>query len=140
MARVLLFGQFATSAGWTERKIDTPSLFALRSILAAQLPEMEQVLASGKGKMAVNQEIEAADVSLMGWTAPDPAASIRARMMLSATINGKEPSACRLPRLASISPRTFFRFTALMTPGSQCCAGRFGGISCWRCSAVLSRA
>ena len=64
MARVLLFGQFATSAGWTERKIDAPSVFALRSILAAQLPEMEHALASGKGKTAVNQEIEAGDVSL----------------------------------------------------------------------------
>jgi transposase len=38
------------------------------------------------------------------------------------------------------SPKTFFSFTASMTRGSRYCAGRFGGINCWRCLAALSRA
>lgn len=64
MPQVLLFGWFAESAGWTERQIDAPSLSSLRGVLAEQLPEVGKALASGKGRMAVNQVIELGDVNL----------------------------------------------------------------------------
>lgn len=61
---MLLFGWFAENAGWSECQIDAPSLSTLRSVLAEQLPEVGQALASGKGRMAVNQVIETGDASL----------------------------------------------------------------------------
>lgn len=64
MANVLLFGWFAESAGWSERKIDAPNLFALRKIIAERLPDVEEALSSGKGRSAVNQAMEANDVPL----------------------------------------------------------------------------
>src|SRR5438552_2123067 len=57
MARVLLFGPLRDLAGWRERQVAATSLAELRSVLAAEDPELGVALA-GKGvQIAVDQVI-----------------------------------------------------------------------------------
>ncbi len=64
MARVLLFGPLRDLAGWRERRIESASLSALRSLLAEEDADLGAALA-GKGvQIAVDQAIVRGDLAL----------------------------------------------------------------------------
>jgi len=64
MARVLLFGPLRDLAGWRERQVDTPSLSALRALLAAEDAALGEALA-GKGvQVAIDQTLVRGEVAL----------------------------------------------------------------------------
>jgi molybdopterin synthase sulfur carrier subunit len=64
MARVLLFGPLRDLAGWRERQVDTPSLSALRALLAAEDAALGEALA-GKGvQVAIDQALVRGEVAL----------------------------------------------------------------------------
>ena len=66
MARVLMFGRLADTAGWRERNFaDAPAtLFALQALLAEENPALGAALA-GKGvQVAVERTIVRGDVAL----------------------------------------------------------------------------
>lgn len=64
MARVLLFGPLRDLAGWRERQVDTPSLSALRALLAAEDVALGEALA-GKGvQVAIDQALVRGEVAL----------------------------------------------------------------------------
>jgi molybdopterin synthase sulfur carrier subunit len=64
MARVLLFGPLRDLAGWREREVAATSLAELRSVLAAEDPDLGAALA-GKGvQVAVDQAIVRGEVVL----------------------------------------------------------------------------
>ena len=64
MARVLLFGPLRDLAGWREREVAAGSLAELRSVLAAEDPDLGAAL-GGKGvQIAVDQAIVRGEVAL----------------------------------------------------------------------------
>lgn len=64
MARVLLFGPLRDLAGWRERQIDSPSLSALRVLLATEDAALGEALA-GKGvQVAIDQALVRGEASL----------------------------------------------------------------------------
>lgn len=64
MARVLLFGPLRDLAGWRERQVDTPSLSALRALLAAEDAALGEALA-GKGvQVAIDQALVRGEAAL----------------------------------------------------------------------------
>ncbi|MEW5683367.1 MAG: MoaD/ThiS family protein [Pseudomonadota bacterium] len=64
MARVLLFGPLRDVAGWRERQIESPSLSALRDMLAAEDPALGEAL-GGKGvQVAIDQALVRGEAAL----------------------------------------------------------------------------
>jgi molybdopterin synthase sulfur carrier subunit len=64
MARVLLFGPLRDLAGWRERQIDSPSLSALRVLLATEDAALGEAL-DGKGvQVAIDQALVRGEASL----------------------------------------------------------------------------
>ena len=64
MARVLLFGPLRDLAGWRERDIEAAGVFALKSLIASEDPDLGEAL-SGKGvQVAVDQAIVRGDMAL----------------------------------------------------------------------------
>ena len=66
MARVLLFGRLADIAGWRERLIEPspPTLFALRTLLAAADPALAEALAAKGVQAAVDRTLTRDDAAL----------------------------------------------------------------------------
>lgn len=64
MARVLLFGPLRDLAGWREREVESPSLAALRSTLAAEDAALAAALAAPGVQVAVDQAIVRGDLAL----------------------------------------------------------------------------
>ena len=66
MARVLLFGRLRDVAGWRERLVDpTPaSLFALKSLLAAEDLALGEALAAAGVQAAVDRALVRGDTAL----------------------------------------------------------------------------
>lgn len=64
MARVLLFGRLADLAGWRDRVIDSPSVVALRKLLAAEDAQLGAALAGPGVQVALDQVIVRGDVAL----------------------------------------------------------------------------
>lgn len=64
MARVLLFGPLRDVAGWRERQIESPSLSALRTLLASEDAALGDAL-GGKGvQVAVDQALVRGEAAL----------------------------------------------------------------------------
>ena len=64
MARVLLFGPLRDVAGWRERQIESPTLSALRALLAGEDPVLGEAL-GGKGvQVAIDQALVRGEASL----------------------------------------------------------------------------
>ena len=66
MARVLLFGRLSDIAGWRERDIDSPSLEALRALLADEDASLAEALAAPGVQIALDQAIVRGDAALSG--------------------------------------------------------------------------
>ena len=64
MARVLLFGRLADVAGWRDRVIESPSIAALRSVLASEDAELGAALAGPGVQVALDQAIVRGDAAL----------------------------------------------------------------------------
>ena len=64
MARVLLFGRLADSAGWRDSAIEATGLFALRDTLTATDAALGEALAGPGVQAAVDKVIVRADVAL----------------------------------------------------------------------------
>lgn len=64
MARVLLFGRLSDIAGWRERDIDSPSLEALRALLADEDASLADALAAPGVQTALDQAIVRGDAAL----------------------------------------------------------------------------
>jgi molybdopterin synthase sulfur carrier subunit len=64
MARVLLFGRLADVAGWRDRVIESPSVAALRQLLAAEDAELGAALAGPGVQVAIDQAIVRGDAAL----------------------------------------------------------------------------
>lgn len=64
MARVLLFGALRDLAGWRERQIESPTVSALRDLLATEDPALGEALA-GKGvQVAIDQALVRGEAAL----------------------------------------------------------------------------
>jgi molybdopterin synthase sulfur carrier subunit len=68
MARVLLFGRLSDVAGWRDRKIDSPSLSALRIRLAGEDGGLGEALAGPGVQVALDQVIVRGDAPLNAGT------------------------------------------------------------------------
>jgi molybdopterin synthase sulfur carrier subunit len=64
MARVLLFGRLADVAGWRDRVIESPSVAALRKLLADEDAQLGAALAGPGVQVAIDQAIVRGDVAL----------------------------------------------------------------------------
>jgi molybdopterin synthase sulfur carrier subunit len=64
MARVLLFGRLADVAGWRDRVIDSPSVAALRRLLATEDARLGEALSGPGVQVAIDQAIVRGDASL----------------------------------------------------------------------------
>ena len=64
MARVLLFGRLADVAGWRDRIIESPSVAALRQLLAAEDAALGAALAGPGVQVAIDQAIVRGDMAL----------------------------------------------------------------------------
>ena len=64
MARVLLFGRLSDIAGWRSRDIDSPSLEALRALLADEDASLAEALAASGVQIARDQAIVRGDAAL----------------------------------------------------------------------------
>ena len=64
MARVLLFGPLRDVAGWRERQVESPTLSALRQLLAQEDPALGEAL-GGKGvQVAIDQTLVRGEAAL----------------------------------------------------------------------------
>lgn len=68
MARVLLFGRLADQAGWRDRSVDASSLAALRAALAADDPDLADILAGPGVQVAVDKAIVRGEAVLAAAT------------------------------------------------------------------------
>ena len=64
MARVMLFGRLADVAGWREREVDAPAVFALRDRLAADAPALGEALARPGVQVALDKALTRGDAPL----------------------------------------------------------------------------
>ena len=64
MARVLLFGRLSDVAGWRSRDIDSPSLEALRDLLAGEDEALAEAHAAPGVQIALDQAIMRGDAAL----------------------------------------------------------------------------
>lgn len=64
MARVLLFGPLRDLAGWREREIESPSLTALRALLASEDTDLGAALLGPGVQVAVDQAVVRGDILL----------------------------------------------------------------------------
>ncbi len=61
---MLLFGRLADVAGWRDRTIDSPSVSALRQLLAAEDARLGEALLASGVQVAVDQAIVRGDTAL----------------------------------------------------------------------------
>lgn len=64
MARVLLFGRLSDVAGWRERELDSPSISALRTLLANEDTTLGEALGAPGVQVALDQAIVRGDAAL----------------------------------------------------------------------------
>jgi molybdopterin synthase sulfur carrier subunit len=66
VARVLLFGPLRDLAGWRERVIESPSIAALKALLASEDAGLGAALSAPGVQVALDQAIVRGDAALAG--------------------------------------------------------------------------
>jgi len=64
MARVLLFGRLSDVAGWRERELESPTISALRALLAGEDAALGEALCGPGVQVALDQALIRGDAAL----------------------------------------------------------------------------